>query len=83
MLRVCRSDTGPDHAAAAQRGLRTSVTYSKMPSGMQLGRIAVLLTIGQVRPPRIETLPLEHVAKAHDLLESGNAKVMLVLQIAG
>ncbi|MNL66203.1 hypothetical protein D3C87_1906310 [compost metagenome] len=63
--------------------LRSAVTYSKMPSGAQLGRIAALLTTGQVRAPRIETLPLEHVAKAHDLLQSGNAKVKLMLQIAG
>jgi NADPH2:quinone reductase len=58
------------------------VTYSKMPSGVPLGRIAALLASGQVHPPRIEVLPLEHAAKAHDLLQSGKAKVKLVLQVA-
>lgn len=82
ILTLAEGDAGPDHAAAARRGLRTAVTYSKMPSGVQLGKVAALLTSGQVRPPRIETMPLEQVAKAHDLLQSGNAKVKLVLQIA-
>jgi NADPH2:quinone reductase len=82
ILTLAEGDAGPDHAAAARRGLRTAVTYSKMPSGVQLGKVAALLTSGQVRPPRIETMPLEQVAKAHDLLQSGNAKVKLVLQVA-
>lgn len=82
ILTLVAGDPGPDHAAAARRGLRTAVTYSKMPSGASLGRIAALLGSGQVRPPRIETLPLEEVAKAHDLLQSGGARAKLVLQVA-
>ncbi|WP_166360256.1 NADP-dependent oxidoreductase [Pseudomonas akapageensis] len=82
ILTLAEGDPGPDHAGAAQRGLRTAVTWSKMPSGVQLGKIAALLGSGQVRPPRIETLPLEQVAKAHDLLQSGSARVKLVLQVA-
>jgi NADPH2:quinone reductase len=81
ILTLAEGDPGPDHAGAAQRGLRTAVTWSKMPSGKQLGRIAALLSSGQVRPPRIETLPLEQVGKAHDLLQSASARVKLVLQI--
>lgn len=81
ILTLAEGDPGPDHAGAAQRGLRTAVTWSRMPSGTQLGRIAALLGSGQVRPPRIETLPLAQVAKAHDLLQSGSAKVKLVLQV--
>lgn len=82
ILTLAEGDAGPDHVGAAQRGLRTAVTYSKMPSGAPLGRIAALLASGQVHPPRIEVLPLEHAAKAHDLLQSGKAKVKLVLQVA-
>lgn len=82
ILTLVEGDAGPDHAAAARRGLRTAVTYSKMPSGENLGKIAALLTSGQVRTPRIETMPLEYVAKAHDLLQSGSAKVKQVLQVA-
>lgn len=82
ILTLAEGDTGPDHVGAAQRGLRTAVTYSKMPSGAPLGRIAALLTSGRVQPPRIEVLPLEHAAMAHDRLQSGNAKVKLVLQVA-
>lgn len=82
ILTLAEGDAGPDHAAAARRGLRSAVTYSKMPSGASLGRIAALLESGRVRPPRLETLPLEQVAKAQDLLQSGQAKVKLVLRVA-
>jgi hypothetical protein len=41
-----------------------------------------LLATGQVRPPRLETLALESVAQAHDLLQGGKAKAKLVLQVA-
>lgn len=82
ILTLAEGDLGPDHVAAANRGLRTAVTYSKMPSGASLGRIAALLGSGQVCPPRIEALPLEQVAKAHDLLQSGGARAKLVLQVA-
>lgn len=82
ILTLAEGDAGPDHAAAARRGLRTAVTFSKMPSGASLGRIAALLESGRVRTPRIETLPLEQVAKAQDLLQSGKAKAKLVLRVA-
>jgi NADPH2:quinone reductase len=82
ILTLAEGDPGPNHAAAADRGLRTAVTFSKMPSGVQLGRIAALLATGQVRPPRLETLALESVAQAHDLLQGGKAKAKLVLQVA-
>ncbi|MDR0212924.1 MAG: NADP-dependent oxidoreductase [Comamonas sp.] len=83
ILTLVEGDAGPDHAAAASRGLRTAVTYSKMPSGGNLGKIAALLADGKVRPPRTETMPLAQVAAAHDLLQSGRAKRKLVLQVAG
>ncbi|UBM23635.1 NADP-dependent oxidoreductase [Pseudomonas sp. p1(2021b)] len=81
ILTLAAGDAGPDHGAAAQRGLRTAVTYSKMPSGANLARIAALLTTGQVRTPRIQTLALEQVAHAHDLLQDGGAKAKLVLRV--
>jgi NADPH2:quinone reductase len=82
ILTLVEGDAGPDHAEAASRGLRTAVTYSKMPSGGNLGKIAALMANGKVQPPRIETMPLAQVAIAHDLLQSGRAKRKLVLQMA-
>ncbi|WP_454238360.1 zinc-binding dehydrogenase [Pseudomonas sp. AP3_22 TE3818] len=82
ILTLAEGDAGPNHVAAAQRGLRSAVTYSKMPSGVPLGKIAALLASGQAHPPRIEVLPLESAASAHDLLQSGNAHVKLVLQVS-
>lgn len=81
ILTLAPGDAGPDHAAAAQRGLRTGVAYSKMPSGGNLAKIAALLASGQVRPPRIETMPLAQVGAAHELLQGGRARRKLVLQV--
>ncbi|MXN75736.1 zinc-binding dehydrogenase [Burkholderia sp. 4701] len=67
---------------AARRGLRTALTYSRMPSGERLGRIAAHLAQGGLRVPRFESLPLEHAALALDLVQSGDAKTKLVLHVA-
>ncbi|MBN3790379.1 NADP-dependent oxidoreductase [Burkholderia sp. Ac-20353] len=67
---------------AARRGLRTAMTFSRMPSGERLGRIAAQLADGRVRVPRFERLPLEQAARALDLVQSGDAKTKLVLHVA-
>ncbi|MFC7516784.1 NADP-dependent oxidoreductase [Herbaspirillum sp. GCM10030257] len=82
ILTLVAGDSGPDHALAATRGLRTAVAFSKMPSGARLGKIAALLENGKVKPPPIEVLPLEHVAHAHERLQQGTAKSKLVLQVS-
>lgn len=81
ILTLVAGDSGPDRVAAEQRGLRTALTYSKLPSGPALTAIAELLAAGQVQPPRIETFPLAEVRQALDLLQSGKAKRKLVLQM--
>ncbi|MDH4584839.1 NADP-dependent oxidoreductase [Pseudomonas sp. BN415] len=82
ILTLAPGDAGPDHAAAAQRGLRTAMAYSRMPSGELLGRIASLLAAGRVRPPAIDLLPLAEVAGAHERLQQGRARRKQVLQVA-
>lgn len=82
ILTLVNGDAGPDAQEAARRGLHTAVAYSKMPSGARLARIAALLESGQVRPPRIECLPLEQAGRALDLVQSGDAKAKLVLGVA-
>jgi NADPH:quinone reductase len=69
-------------AEAEQRGLRTAMTYSRMPSGERLGKIASLVERVRLRSPRIESMPLHDAARALDLVQSGNAKAKLVLQVA-
>ncbi|HYD60513.1 MAG TPA: NADP-dependent oxidoreductase [Noviherbaspirillum sp.] len=83
ILTLAEGDPGPDHAQAAQRGVRTAVAFSKMPSGAALEKIAGLLERGEVQPPRIECLPLEQAARAHELLQHGGARAKLVLQVMG
>ncbi|MDH4553993.1 NADP-dependent oxidoreductase [Pseudomonas sp. BN417] len=82
ILTLAPDDAGPDHAAAARRGLRTAVAYSRMPSGGALGRIAALLAAGRVHPPRLELLPLADVAIAHERLQQGRARTKQVLLVA-
>ncbi|MCO7569201.1 NADP-dependent oxidoreductase [Pseudomonas chlororaphis] len=83
ILTLNPGETGPDHAAAARRGLRSAVTYSKMPSGKTLNQIGALLCSGRVQPPPIEILALEQVANAHDRLQRGEARTKMVLQVLG
>jgi NADPH2:quinone reductase len=82
ILTLMQGDTGPDPEDAARRGLRTRLTFSKMPSGRQLGQVADLLAGGKVRAPRIESLPIDEVAHAHSMVQNGTHRAKLVLQIA-
>lgn len=81
ILTLVAGDAGPDVAAAAARGLRTALTYSRLPSGPTLARIAGLIKDGQIRPPRIEILPLEKAGAALDILQTGSARRKLVLEV--
>lgn len=67
---------------AARRGLRTAMTFSRMPSGERLSQVAARLAQRQLRVPRIESVPFGQAARALDLVQSGEAKAKLVLHIA-
>lgn len=67
---------------AEKKGLRTALTYSRMPSGERLARIAELVANGRLRAPRIEAMRLDDAARALDLVQSGKAKTKLVLHVA-
>jgi NADPH2:quinone reductase len=82
ILTLVAGDPGPNHQQAAERGLRTALAYSKMPSGAALGRIAALMAAGKVKPPRIDILPFEQVAEALDRVQHGAARHKQVLQVA-
>jgi NADPH2:quinone reductase len=54
-----------------------------MPSDVAwLGQIADLLDRGAVRPPPVESLPIEEVAHAHSMVQSGTHRAKLVLQVS-
>ncbi|HDR9697559.1 TPA: zinc-binding dehydrogenase, partial [Burkholderia aenigmatica] len=69
-------------AEAARRGLRTAMTYSRMPSGGTLARIAEQLDKRALRVPRFDHFPLEQAARALDLVQTGEARTKLVLHVA-
>lgn len=81
ILTLAAGDPGPDVAAAQRRGLRTALTFSKLPSGPTLSRVAQQLATGQIRTPRIEVLPLEQVGRALDLVKHGQARRKLVIRV--
>lgn len=81
ILTLAAGDPGPDVAAAQRRGLRTALTYSKLPSGPTLSRVAQQLATGQIRTPRTEVLPLEQVGWALDLVKHGQARRKLVIRV--
>ncbi len=82
IMTLVSADNGPDAAEAARRGKRTALAYSRMPSGSRLREISALLATGQIRPPRIECLPLGDAALALGLVQSGKAQAKLVLQVS-
>jgi len=74
--------TGPDRTEvtrlAEQQGLRY-VRFGVTPSGADLESLAALVAAGGVRVAVGETLPLESVAKAHELAENGRVTGKVVL----
>lgn len=81
ILTLMPGDAGPDVAAATARGLRTALTYSRLPSGPTLARIAELIKGGRMLAPRIEILPLAKAGAALDMLQTGSARRKLVLEV--
>jgi len=72
----------PDIAAAEQRGLRSTLTYSRSPCGAPLGWIIGQIQGGRIKLPPVEILPLAQVARAHELSRGGHTRGKLVLQVA-
>ncbi|MBK6677468.1 MAG: NADP-dependent oxidoreductase [Rhodocyclaceae bacterium] len=69
-------------AAAARQVRRVFSTMSDVGCGRQLATIAGLITDGHVTLPPVRTLPLEQVAKAHALIQTGHVRGKLVLNVA-
>jgi NADPH:quinone reductase-like Zn-dependent oxidoreductase len=71
--------------AGAARGLFTGkrlLVTSVKPRGGDLEKITALVEAGKIRPVIERVFPLEQVAEAHRLSESGHVRGKIVLQIA-
>ena len=70
------------HETAAQDGSGPRWhTILVRPDGEHLGRIAELLASGQLRVHIAAVMPLEEVARAHQLVEAGHAGGKVVLKV--
>ncbi|MEU5612010.1 zinc-binding dehydrogenase [Streptomyces sparsogenes] len=76
--------TGPDRdpirARARERG-RRYVEFGFTPSGSDLGEIGALVERGALRVAVEEVLPLQDVARAHELSGSGRGTGKIVLTL--
>lgn len=70
----------PPEQEAAARGVRTEGIYAT-PKPDQLEEIANLVASGEVKIEIAQAFPLEEVAKAHELSESGHTRGKLVLEL--
>lgn len=71
----------PDHDQCAHKDLSATRLVVR-PDGGQLAELAALAADGKVRLPEIKTLPLEQIAEAHRLSESGHVRGKLVLTVS-
>ncbi|MCW3029886.1 MAG: NADPH:quinone reductase [Solirubrobacterales bacterium] len=69
----------PPDAEAAARGVRAELLIMS-PSSEQLSKIADLVAAGAVHVEIAATFPLEEVARAHELSESGHVRGKLILE---
>lgn len=71
----------PDHDQCVHKDLSATRLVVR-PDGGQLAELAALAADGKVRLPEIKTLPLEQIAEAHRLSESGHVRGKLVLTVS-
>jgi NADPH:quinone reductase-like Zn-dependent oxidoreductase len=78
MLVATATPPSPERAQAA--GVRSSFIFT-VPSGAVLEELALLIDSGQLRPLVGREMALADTARAHALLESGQAKGKIVLHV--
>jgi NADPH:quinone reductase-like Zn-dependent oxidoreductase len=70
--------SAPPEAQAAERGVRTE-SLSMSVDRQQLAEVAALVASGEVKVEISATFPLDDVARAHELSESGHSRGKLIL----
>jgi NADPH:quinone reductase-like Zn-dependent oxidoreductase len=68
----------PPEEAARERGVRAELLITS-PNPDQLARIADLVAAGEIHVEIAEVLPLEGVARAHELSESGHTRGKIIV----
>jgi NADPH:quinone reductase-like Zn-dependent oxidoreductase len=74
--------SAPPEDAALEHGVRADM-LAMSPNSEQLARIGELVAAGDVRVEIAEVFPLQDVARAHALSESGHVRGKIVLEIGG
>ena len=72
----------PSQETATAYGVRQAMVFSTPPIGKVLTEVATLVDSGQIKPHISTVLPLEEVAKAHNMIESKHTCGKIVLQVA-
>ncbi|CAB3391334.1 NADP-dependent oxidoreductase [Kyrpidia spormannii] len=70
----------PDLALAEQKGIRRAYFFLQ-PDGKKLEEIGKWIEQGHIKPAIGAVLPLEEVAKAHELSESGHSRGKIILKV--
>lgn len=71
----------PDEAKAASSGVRAASVFVR-PDAAQLAEIGRLIDEGVVQPVVSEVLPLEDVARAHEMSETHHVRGKIVLKVS-
>jgi NADPH:quinone reductase-like Zn-dependent oxidoreductase len=72
----------PSQEMATAHGVRQAMVFSMPPIGKVLTEVATLVDSGQIKPHISAVLPLEEVARAHEMIESRHTRGKIVLQVA-
>jgi len=72
----------PPVEAAGERGARAELLVAQ-PDPAQLARVAELVASGEVRVEIAEVIPLDEIARAHELSAAGHVRGKLVLSVGG
>jgi NADPH:quinone reductase-like Zn-dependent oxidoreductase len=71
----------PSEETAAAHGVRQHFIVSAPPIGKVLAEVATMVDAGQIKPEVSKILPLQEVAKAHELIEGRHTRGKLVLLV--
>lgn len=72
----------PSEEMAGEYKVRHALVYSTPPIGKTLTELAALVDDGTVRPHVSSVLPVQEVAKAHQMIEGRHTRGKIVLQVA-
>ena len=75
------SQTAAGYISALSRGRRLVIVMAK-PNGGELEKISVLIEAGKIRPVIQKVYPLEEIAEAHRVSETGHARGKLVVKVS-